>query len=719
MLGWSRIVRPLAACVAASLLSLSGRALGAQPGNAAPTASAGQPRVYSARDAIGWSVESVIEELRELPTPASAEPAAASSRSQALATARQIASRRSTPALRAFLDSTRRNPQELRRLAAFAAMNGGEGAMAFLLAAEQRRPGDWATQYNIAAFLLLEGYPRAALGILDSLRAPAGAAGPGGLDLRATLLLGRGNALLASGRPRQAIPLLREARRLEPVMAEAARSLARAHLLLNEEEEAKRVLRAGGRRFASTAAMEDAGRLPPITDPDITIEDAILVEAMKARGGNGLSLNDRWPLRKKGHPQSLPVMPLPSAPETVKPFLQELEVEVEKRNGEVSSTMGEVQTTAVPFASDPRPWALGALRTQLLADVQMIWLPSARTRFLCADPSGFAHTGDDRYNRTAVNASADSAYAAERLEDPELAYHARSMRRTGAAICERVLDPMYWQRFMDDLRVRIDRCPNGPGYERCACQARRTVAGAQLASLNEVWQPYIGSVKRWYSVAHHHSTAVAGYVERKDKTLRAVVRANIESSKAMVAASVHGPMLDFYRNIETLCDPEPKTPGDSLATEGTLGSWPDEACSSADGMGVKQDVVVAEIKLSCYEVEVEGKVPLPVPGFNAIGSVTYTFGGPDETNIGNITIFTGAGVDTPGIGGVEVAAKAGTYVTFNGGEVKDGGVKLSAEASAGNVVKEVSASFSGKEFALDAAGAATYVSDSFLALLSP
>ncbi|MFM8566226.1 MAG: hypothetical protein ACKOCV_00815 [Gemmatimonadota bacterium] len=130
-------------------------------------------------------------------------------RAQAVVIARQIATRRSSATLRAFLDTTTWSPSQLRKLSAYAAMTGGEGAMASLLAAERRKPGDWTTQYNIAMNLLLEGYPRAAQAMLDSLPTPNGVRGPRGMDLRATLLLGRGNALLQQGRARAAIPQLR------------------------------------------------------------------------------------------------------------------------------------------------------------------------------------------------------------------------------------------------------------------------------------------------------------------------------------------------------------------------------------------------------------------------------------------------------------------------------------------------------------------------------
>jgi tetratricopeptide (TPR) repeat protein len=261
--------------------------------------------LYSARDVIGWSVESVLEDLRQLPARQVELAPTVSTRTQAMQLARTVAQQRSTPALRAFLDSTRRDPQELRQLAAYAAMNGGDGAMALLLAAEKRRPGDWATQYNIAVFLNLEGYPTASKVLLDSLQAPADARAPGDIDLRATLLLGRGNALIAMGRPQQAIPLLREARQREPVLSEASRSLALAQLLTKQEQEAKRSLRLGGRRFASRAEMEAADEMPPVIDAgDDDVEEVLLLEAFRNRDGSALTLNDRWPLYK-GRGQSL------------------------------------------------------------------------------------------------------------------------------------------------------------------------------------------------------------------------------------------------------------------------------------------------------------------------------------------------------------------------------------------------------------------------------
>ena len=131
---------------------------------------------------------------------------------------------------------------------------------------------------------------------------------------------------------------------------------------------------------------------------------------------------------------------------------------------------------------------------------------------------------------------------------------------------------------------------------------------------------------------------------------------------------------------------------------------------------MKQDLVLVEVKVSCYELEIEGKVPLPfAPVVNGVGSVTYAFGGKDA---GNWTIFTGVGVGVD-VGVAEVGAKVGEYITFNSNGVTDAGYKASAEVSVGNTVKEVSGTVSVKEIAVAAAGTATYVSNSFLALTAP
>ena len=103
------------------------------------------------------------------------------------------------------------------------------------------------------------------------------------------------------------------------------------------------------------------------------------------------------------------------------------------------------------------------------------------------------------------------------------------------------------------------------------------------------------------------------------------------------------------------------------------------------------------------------------PVVNGVGSVAYTFRGKDA---GDVTIFTGVGVGVD-VGVAEAGAKVGEYITINRDGLKDAGYKASAEVSVGNTVKEVSGTLSVKEIAVAAAGTATYVSNSFLALTAP
>jgi hypothetical protein len=653
-------------------------------------------------------MDSELDALRDQVNSNKPEPAL-SSRALAMTKAREIATRRSTAALRTFLDTTTWTPDKLRRVSAFAAMNGGEGAMALMLAAERRKPGDWATQYNIAMYLLLEGYPRASLALLDSLRAPDGARGPGGIDLQASLLLGRGNAMLALGRARAAIPLLRDARQREPVLSEAARALARAHLMLNEEKEAKRALFLA-RRFATRAQLQDAIEM---IDPKKPGDPSVAIETIDDI--MPLRLNQRWPFRK-GYGEALRMMEPPSSPEGIKPFLAALAPEIENLNGRLLAATAVAQTAAQAYVKDTISWAFPGLRTQLHADANLPWgLVPSTFAFTCTSTEGGQYDGDT-FDANGATRAAEERFVEERADNPQLAGYTRSLRRAAASACAR-LSPKYWMTTNAQLATRIDGCPSGPSRQACVCQAQRSIAGMQLNDVNDALQPYHIAAKQWYWMAHSQSSSTAGYVEPKDRTLRNMIKAEIDVHRTMTMAGVHQNMQLQYQPITALCVPEKPVPPDSIPADLKLKPFDsNDVCSSPDGMGVKQSFIVAEVKVSCYDIEVEGSVGVPGMGFKGVGSLTLTFGGEKE---GNVTIFTGVGFGTPE--GIPIAAgtKSGAYITFKDGEYTDSGFKVSAEVAVGNVAQEVSKEMAVRDVVLYVAGSVTYVSNEILVLLSP
>lgn len=667
---------------------------------------------YSARDAAGWTVDVAIERLQELPAPRVTEATTPASRAQAMTTARTVATRRSSPALRAFLDTTSLGAQELRKAAAFASMNGGDGSMALLLAADARAPGDWATQYNIGVSLMLEGFPRSAKVILDALSAPEGVRAPGGLDLRAVLLQGRGNVLIALNRPREAIPLLKEAREREPMLSEAARSLARAHLLLNEEEEAKRVLRTFGRRFATQNEMFDVlgTEVPPIVDGTIEIENAVLVEGMRDANFLRLSLDDRWPLRK-GQAAALEVMPRPGAVDNVAPFLMQLGERSDRLKARDAMAQEVFTNTSTRYLSDPGQWAFPELRSRLQADVMLPWETLIGSIFWMCVGEEQDIGMDSKYDVTAAHRAADVQFASLRFEDEELAARTRMVKRRAAAICSPSTD-LQFKQFRDEMQRRIASCTS----PECSCAEFRRTAGRELAFLSGLYEPYLSAVKSWYAVAHHRSTAVAAYVEPDDRTLRNLVRSQIDMSRASVEASVHERMqVDYTNRITKLCEPEEAEPD---SAEGELASWSDDACEFAKdkSLGYKIDVYIAELKTTCYDIEVEGKLRTPIPGLSLVGSISYTFGGND---IDDITIFVGPGVSVPEVGGVSLGGKMGGFVTINGGQIKDAGPTASVDATIAGVNAESKFQGSYKDFTGDSGGSATGISDSFVMVTSP
>lgn len=686
----------MALAVAATVLTppqLS--AQGNSPSTTAPR------QLYSMRDVIGESVEDVLEELRAIPSIEQVEPAKAITRAQALAAAHDLVRRSSAPAFRAFLDTTQMDPVNLRRLAAWAGMRGGNGALALLLASERGDPAEWGTQYNIAVFLQLEGYPRASLAILDSLRAPIDAYGPGGIDLRATLLLARANALIDLRQLRDAIPLLREARRREPFLVEATRTLARVHLMLNEDEEAKRVLRTGNQRFASKQQMADTGCVKPPVDPTISINKDSLCAAVLNRGRPRLSLSERWPL-EKGRTMQFNAMQPPSSLDALPEFITRLSAYVQSANAKYNAAAAQLPTVSLTFGKSSADWPLSALREKLLGDAVSPWLGMdvvmgcGSAYDATPNPIALAHEEQE---------DADMRFASEHLDDELLATRVRAARRQKASMCADVNSHLFSPQAQD-LMNRITGCPQRPAdaQRRCVCQVRRAIGSATLARVNMAYAAYIPSVEQWFPVAHHHATAVSSYVEPKDSILKNLLELELTYYKQQATASMHQWMLAAYVNVMSACDPSEE----SGASQPDMDNSAIGNCGPFDGIGVKLNVVVGEAKFSCYDVEFELSQPIPVlPIINAVGSVNWTFRGAHK---GDLTFTFGAGVSS---------VKAGTYVTFHNGEYADAGFFGSKERlPAGPFSNEAVTKIPFTSTQQVAGGSASHVSGGFVALRS-
>jgi hypothetical protein len=476
--------------------------------------------------------------------------------------------------------------------------------------------------------------------------------------------------------------------------------------MLGEEEQAKRALFLA-RRFATTAQMEAVAKM---IDPTKPIDGSIIVEAIE--DGHPLRLNERWPFRK-GFSVPLRTLEPPSEPEGIKPFLQELERHLTKLEAQFASATAKVQVVAPAYATDTIQWAFPGLRSRLHADVNLPWgLVPASFAFTCAVAEGAESTGDT-FDQAGANRAAEERFEEERIQNPQLAGYTRSLRRASASACTR-LQPRFWMESHELLSRLELGCPSGDGYRACVCKARREVAGMQLTAVNAALQDYHAAVKQWFRVAHDQSTSTAGYVEPKDRTLRDMLQAEIEVHKAMAVAGVHQNMQLQYQAISGVCVPERKVPTDSTLQPFEPPDLVEQVCAAGDGMGIKQDLVVAEVKLGCYEIELEAKTPFP--GLKGVGSATYAFGGEQA---GNITLFFGFGVGTPEIPNFDMGAKAGSYITFtDDGAYVDGGLKASADITVNRVNKEVSAETTVEEL-LNLPGAAMYVSKEVLMLLSP
>jgi len=659
-----------------------GDRLAAQPVSGSPGAP--KVRVSSIRDNLGQSVEEVIEELKaSMPRPANDAPVL--SRAQALTIARQAAARSTSPRIKAFLDTTHAAPDDLRLLGTLAAMRGGDGALSLMLTAEARDPGEWVTQFNTAVFLQAEGYPRASKVLLDALAAPEGVRGPGDLDLRATLLHARGMALLLMGQPRQAIPLFREARQREPMLVESTRGLAMALLMINEEEEARKQLRTFGVRFASAERMRGPDFIPTPGDP--VLPPDIVAYAERERTARRPPLGERWSL-SKGRPGRFAPMNTPASVDALEPFRSRINAHIGWLTEKYAAAADQLQPANEAFGKDTTEWPLPSQRALLHNDATNQWLPFRRFTN-CGD--AWSTVDDTQPLLQGAYAEADSLYAAERYDDATMAALSREAYRLHAARCA-TLNTRSTGRYVTELMDRIGRCPEAPpeANTRCVCNARRSVATAQWSEANRDFRPYLAAVTRWFNLAHQYSTSIASNVEPKDAVLRDLLKAEIAAAEAKVRMFVHMDMAMAYTTVTDPCTPEEEQ-GPTASDE----EEPDPlgVCDALDGGGLSANLVVYEVKVTCYDLEVEYGAKVFGP-FSAVASATYTFRGKDE---GSLSFFFGGGVGTPDFGGLKASAKSGGYITFQkapgGGQrpdrlVIDAGTKQSVGGNYGPIAYE-------------------------------
>jgi tetratricopeptide (TPR) repeat protein len=141
-------------------------------------------------------------------------------------------------------------------------------ALAALLAAHEAAPQEPAPLVNAAAILNAFGYHAEALALANG----AGAldAGPEPVSdpaTRAAAANNRGHALLALGRFTEAEEALRQARALQPALAEASTNLAGALLCQGRTDEAAAALNSGRVRDFIGAAMVELCSTPESCDP--------------------------------------------------------------------------------------------------------------------------------------------------------------------------------------------------------------------------------------------------------------------------------------------------------------------------------------------------------------------------------------------------------------------------------------------------------------------
>jgi hypothetical protein len=571
--------------------------------------------------------------------------------------------------VKAFIDTTRSSPDDLRWLAMATAVRGGNGTLALQLAAEQRDPGEWITDYNLASYLQAEGFPRAAKVLLDSLVIPEDVRGPGDLNLYAALLHARGMIHIQLGQPQRAIPLLREARRREPMLVESTRALALALLMLGKDTEAEEELKALGVRFATWERGSDL--IPPGGYPDSVAHRP--------------PLGERWNLNK-GRPGRFVPEKTPGSVDALASFRERLQASLQRMTAKEVAAVERMQAANVAFGKDTTEWPLPDQRALLQLDVSNQYYPFRR--FMACGDAWSTDNPQPLVQRTYLEA--DSLFEEERYDDVAIARLTREAHRLHAVRCAN-LNAGATARHVKDLLDQIAGCPESPdeANRRCVCEARRSVATAQWSEVNREFLPFLAGVIRWFNLAHRYATSIASHTEPEDAVLRAVVASDIAVAEAQIHRWVHQEMLLAYGAI-----PDPCTPSEENPLGGTGEEEPDPlgVCDALDGGGLSVNAVAFDIKVTCYDVEFE--FGAKVRGAFSLGaSTTYAFGGKDA---GALTFFVGGGVGGE-LGPFKAGAKAGGYVTVQkvaGGGTRpdnlviDAGTKQSGGVSAGPISVE-------------------------------
>ncbi len=249
--------------VALFVLALSSSLLAAQPPSksprlaASPTAPGKQQVIRSLVDA---NTHNLTDDLRILEgwytsLPA-VQPKGRMTVAQAVANARALLARQMSQTQITALRSNKfaKTARSLQGLATGAIVDGRpQAALAALLLAQEKAPGDRMVLINLAGLLASLGMPEEALALLDEAEKGRGLLpSPMGIPGRAIAQNNRGFAMIMLKRCAEAEAPLREAMNASPLLSEAARNLALVLAILGQEEEAKKVLYFGVWRSRGT-----------------------------------------------------------------------------------------------------------------------------------------------------------------------------------------------------------------------------------------------------------------------------------------------------------------------------------------------------------------------------------------------------------------------------------------------------------------------------------
>lgn len=625
-------------------------AFAAGQASVADSAAESGPIIRSMRDRAGISIERQLDELAKAPLPERAGSAGPVTVAAALATFRRITTVKLPPNAPA-------NAAVLRAAAAVATHTNPPVAQAYLLEAERLAPGDVATRISMATLLIANGYPNEALALIGPSPPSPTFRRAEGIALRAGWLLTRGNALLCGNRPAEAVDPLREAGDEDPSMAEAARSLSKAHLMLGNKSAARTALRRASRQSRSMRWSRDG------------------------RKGD-LPYAKLYDLSRGTHRELMPITP-PKSEFQIYAFLEQLGSltrSVRAMATEQVELFGAaVQAQAAAEMAAPRSskvrW-LG-LGTKAEGDASLILQDQTgmyplNTQWEPVEVASFSYLGQ-------LNDYTPHIEEIARRDGP-LSLKKRELIRTELSYMD-----VYPRQYVA-WGARLDQLPHQDDL-RIICRQQMRAVAEDLPNATALFLERDQAVREWFETGWKLASAIASHVP--DGPAHDAVQAELETSYAMIeewrlmeASFIYSRYSEIVGSCREYYSPENANPTGPNATQALLKCDPFLA-----GMNFTIKIPDAkgsalfELGVTCEKVSIKTELVELIPDILVMKSGLEWVPG---ARGGEITGLIGVSAGVPGL---PFSVSSNVFITTNSsGAAVDGGIRTSLEQniSAGN-----------------------------------